>query len=69
MSEQLICIKCGEGMEDLYSPHGQPSGGLAFYSYGDYGSTFFDPMDGSYMTIFVCDTCLEEYKGARTTGV
>lgn len=36
----------------------QPSGGLSFHTYGHYGSSFFDPMDGSAIQIAVCDDCL-----------
>jgi len=56
--EQLTynCIVCDiplEKIDDL-----QPLGGLHFLTYGHYGSTFFDPLDGSTLNIFVCDSCL-----------
>lgn len=38
----------------------QPSGGLAFRTRGHYGSTFFDPMDGSGLEIAVCDECVSQ---------
>lgn len=34
-------------------------GGTAFRIYGHYGSTVFDPMDGSSLEIVICDECLE----------
>ena len=36
----------------------QPYGGLAFQSEGHYGSTVFDPMDGTYLEVNICDECL-----------
>jgi hypothetical protein len=36
----------------------QPYDGLAFQSQGHYGSTVFDPMDGTYLEINICDECL-----------
>jgi hypothetical protein len=65
-SEDVVkvrCIKCDKAMANILGPgkgH-QPSEGLAFYSQGHYGSTFFDPMDGSYIEISVCDRCIENY--------
>lgn len=38
----------------------QPYAATVFYSGGHYGSTFFDPMDGSYIELAICDGCLEE---------
>lgn len=53
------CIRCACSMENI-SPEGfQPAGGLAFHSYGHYGSSFFDPLDGTFIQIAVCDECLE----------
>lgn len=40
----------------------QPMGGLHFLTYGHYGSTVFDPMDGSKLNIAVCDDCLTKNK-------
>jgi hypothetical protein len=36
----------------------QPMGGLALNSVGHYGSTEFDPMDGTRIEVVVCDPCL-----------
>lgn len=67
MSEQLHCIRCEKQMHNILDSFDeranlkgcQPNDGLAFYTQGHYGSTYFDPMDGSYIEICVCDECLE----------
>ena len=38
----------------------QPMGGVAFLSHGHFGSSVFDPMDGSIIQIVLCDPCLSE---------
>lgn len=35
-------------------------GGVAFLSHGHFGSSVFDPMDGSIIQIVLCDPCLSE---------
>ena len=37
-----------------------PIDGTTFFTYGHYGSTFFDPMNGDTLHICICDKCLEE---------
>jgi hypothetical protein len=59
MSDKLYCIACGKEMLNIMEDRGhQPNDGLSFHSYGHYGTTFFDPMDGSCIQIVVCDECL-----------
>ena len=62
------CIVCNaevKNWDEAYS-HGEekihPIGGTVFRTYGHYGSTVFDPMDGSYLEIVVCDDCLTTRK-------
>jgi len=38
----------------------QPDDAVWFSAYGQYGSTVFDPCDGSQLRINVCDQCLAE---------
>ena len=59
---EMFCICCNKKLEKVFDENInlQPSGAVHFYSYGHYGSTYFDPMDGSTLNIFVCDTCLEK---------
>jgi hypothetical protein len=61
----LACFKCGQALENatrtsdgLAMNQNQPSEGLAFTSHGAYGGTVFDPMDGHYLLINICDLCL-----------
>lgn len=45
------CIMCKMNVDD---------NGTYFRSLGNYGSTVFDPMDGSYLDIIICNGCLEQ---------
>lgn len=55
----LPCIRCDRVLANIdVGSENQPSEGLAFQAYGHYGATAFDPMDGSYLEINVCDECL-----------
>lgn len=60
----LPCARCGRELEsavpeEVDQPHGnQPHGGTAFSTHGHYGSTVFDPMDGSSLELNICDKCL-----------
>ncbi len=47
------------GREDeINAAENQAYGGLAFTSYGQYGGTLFDPMDGTFIEVNICDDCL-----------
>lgn len=64
MNKQLCkCIKCERILDDIQggTPSIQPMDGLAFITGGHYGSTIFDPMDGSWLELAVCDRCLLDY--------
>ena len=37
-------------------------GGVSFHTHGNYGSTVFDPMNGTYLEIYICDDCLLDNK-------
>ena len=58
----LTCIVCKSEMVNLMAGQNvlQPMGGLAFHTYGHYGSRYFDPMDGSSLHIAVCDECVHD---------
>lgn len=43
----------------------QPLDGLAFSTGGAYGTTLFDPMDGSTLEVNVCDPCLRKASEQR----
>lgn len=58
------CIVCQRPMPNIAEDGTlQPSGGTAFQTRGHYGSTVFDPMDGSMLEIAVCDDCLTGASG------
>lgn len=56
----ISCACCGKEMANLANKGLQPKGGLAFSTHGHYGSGYFDPMDGSYLEIAICDECIEK---------
>jgi hypothetical protein len=62
----LNCFKCDKELEPVFSDNkfsdNQPYGGTTFLSYGQYGSTVFDPGDGTYLVINICDECLPANK-------
>jgi len=59
--EALSCIACGKELKNVdETAANQPYKGTAFQSHGHYGSTIYDPMDGRYIEINVCDECLKD---------
>lgn len=57
----LSCFKCLSLLKNAWrDAANQPSEGTCFITYGHYGSTAFDPMDGTYIEINICDPCLRE---------
>lgn len=66
--DALPCIRCDKPLKNVdpeYTSGNQPYEGTAFTTYGHYGSTIFDPMDGTILEINICDECL---KGLQGTG-
>ena len=58
-SDPVPCIVCGKVLQSaIPGAINQPYAGTAFMTTGHYGSTAFDPMDGSRLEIIVCDPCL-----------
>jgi len=57
----LRCISCDKKLKEIMSPSdNHPNDACAFKSYGNYGSTIFDPMsDSEFLEINVCDECLK----------
>jgi hypothetical protein len=63
---KIGCLACGKELDNLeYTTRSKgtkievhPMGGLHFRTYGNYGSTVFDPMDGTYLDIAICDVCV-----------
>lgn len=60
MTEALPCVICGQYLKrvDDMSDETAPYRGTNFNSYGHYGSTVFDPMDGTFISFNLCDPCL-----------
>lgn len=54
------CVRCDKELKNIVTQGHQPCDGLAFHTYGHYGSTYFDPMNGSYLQLTICDECVEE---------
>lgn len=53
-----LCIICQKKLDNIDDSGNQPDEGLAFTSFGHYGSRVFDPMDGTWLEVNVCDRCL-----------
>lgn len=69
------CIICERELRNVMEDcDNQPYNGTTFQSQGHYGSTIFDPMDGLYLELNICDPCLVEKRalileGKKTTTV
>ena len=59
----LPCIVCKKDLKGVSSPTSEPNhptDALSFTSHGQYGTRVFDPMDGTWIEINICDPCLIE---------
>jgi hypothetical protein len=62
----LLCFKCSKKLEPAFihieDIVNHPYGGTVFISYGQYGSTVWDPpvssSHGTFLEINICDECL-----------
>lgn len=62
--DALPCVVCGKELVNVEATAAnQPFEGTAFETAGHYGSTIFDPMDGQYLELNVCDECLRRLAG------
>lgn len=64
--DAIPCIRCDKPLQNVdpeWVSGNQPYEGTAFHTHGHYGSTIFDPMDGTYLEINVCDECLKALQG------
>ncbi|NMM98074.1 hypothetical protein G1C97_1023 [Bifidobacterium sp. DSM 109959] len=68
-SFELTCLICGKAISlldaDLFAEDSNdrsflPNGAMELCSYGHYGTTFFDPCDGTQVAALICDECMEE---------
>jgi hypothetical protein len=59
----IPCFRCGEHLEEVDEEGiNQPHGAQVFISNGHYGATLFDPIDGSWLELNICDNCLKQYQ-------
>ena len=60
--QPLTCIVCDYQPDTAFNgcENNQPYKATAFHTRGHYGSTFFDPLDGTMIEINVCDSCLQK---------
>ena len=57
---KIPCFICGQELNNLDSLSlNHPIDGIEFTSYGHYGTTAFDPMDGTELAINFCDPCIK----------
>lgn len=55
----LPCLVCSRVLKNVCSQEdNQPYGGTEFRTYGHYGSTFWDSLDGEELVLNICDSCL-----------
>jgi hypothetical protein len=56
----LPCIVCNAAVENIDDSFANsPHAATTFETHGHYGSTIFDPMNGSFLVLNVCDKCIE----------
>lgn len=70
MSRQamLPCFVCGKELENVVDDVvNQPHEADCFHTYGVYGSTDFDPMNGEFLEINICTDCMK--KGAEQNRI
>lgn len=59
----LPCLVCGKVLQN-WMPEctNQPYDGTEFRTYGHYGSSFWDSLNGEELVLTICDDCLRERK-------
>ena len=57
----LPCIVCKKGLESFDSGSiNHAIDANSFQTRGQYGSAVFDPIDGTFLEVNICDSCLVE---------
>ncbi len=57
----LPCFVCGTTLLNAVAEsENQPQEGTEFRTYGHYGSTFWDSLDGEELVLNICDECLRD---------
>ena len=59
--DSLPCLVCGKALERAVpQEQNHPNDAIVCTSHGNYGSGVFDPCDGHYLEVNVCDSCLKK---------
>lgn len=60
----MMCFRCDKVLESVFDDETeQPYEATSFYSFGQYGSTVFDPMNNfESLKVDICDACLVAHK-------
>ena len=77
IDNKIPCMVCAKELDNLeYDMRDgkrvevHPTGGLHFRTYGHYGSTVFDSMDGTCLDLAICDECImSNLNRVRGTGL
>ena len=65
----LPCIVCDKPLKPIETDiMNIPDDSNVFRTYGQYGSTVFDPMDGTFLEINICDECVKKKKDSILVG-
>lgn len=55
----LPCVVCRKSLDDVGSGSSNHANHAnEFHARGQYGSRVFDPMDGTYLAVNICDDCI-----------
>lgn len=58
-ADSFPCLVCDKTLRRAFQDYeAQPNDGVLCSTNGNYGSTIFDPMDGSELVFNICDDCL-----------
>lgn len=58
--DPLPCAICKKELEAITPGNNHADDANAFRAHGQYGSTKFDPVDGSWLEVNICDECFVE---------
>lgn len=57
----LPCIVCQRALSDIGSgSDNHANDANEFRAHGQYGSRVFDPVDGTYLAVNICDDCITQ---------
>lgn len=57
----MKCFVCEKNLKSVDGTDLYPYDALHFFTYGHYGSTYFDPVgENKTLNLLICDECLEK---------